>query len=66
MNTQTITIVTRHESGQYIASIDGKDIAHSPLGSYKAATRAAHQVAGPEAKAKEIRPDVFRLIKPQH
>lgn len=63
MSTHT-TIITRWEAGCYVAAIDGKDIATSPIGSYRAAKMAAAQVAGPSANAKEVKPYVFRLIAP--
>ena len=59
METPAPTVIkTRYESGRYIASINGVDVATDGITEYKAAKRAA----GEGCHVKEINPHVFRVV----
>jgi len=55
---ETTTIVTRHEDGRYVASINGVDKATHPYSEHGAAKYAA----GPKFWVKEVNPHVFRAV----
>lgn len=55
---QPATIVTRHEKGRYVASINGVDKATHPYSEHGAAKFAA----GPGFWVKEVNAHVFRIV----